>query len=967
MPLPRLLSFVASLCLVAGVMRPLHAQTTGATFGDVIKLGYTPSDVVLDESRNRLYLVNSAANKVDVYSLERKAVVGSIKVGTLPFAAALSPDTSFLYVTNNSNSTLSVIDLRGGLGNVSASITLTAKPEGVEVGIDGRVLISTQGTGTNTATPQNVLLIYDPLQGGQVQSVAFPPTPTTPAVFQALSTARPTTTFRGKLLRTPDGRLIVGVNNLSAAGSTTTGTNTLVFVYEVASGTVLRTRASVGQSTSLSMSPDGSRFMAGFTMFDVATLSVIGQMDYRNAPYSQNAAFNAAANYGGSIFSPDGSALYAAYNVASGAPLPKPSASTLMISDPTNLSIKLGIKAPESIVAKIVSTADGSEAWASSESGLVHLPLATLYNYPIMMPDTAAVFVAQDDCNRGIASAPVKINNIGQGKMTFSVPATSTALATSVNTGLAPATMTLTMDPGRIATTLRQPGTNLYNGNFGTALNINLVSPEAINLSPTISVYMNYRQSDQRGQVYPIAVSPNGNNGQGLKDLVLDQKRNLLYISNAGKNQIEVFDTQNLQFLKPLAAGQFPATMALGTDGDTLYVANTGGESIQYIDLNTGTVAGNVIFPPVPRAATGTTNYTVLAMANTLSGLQVIMSNGTQWQVIGNSLVPRQISSVINGVNNNTGATQTALNTFGLTMTSTPDYTQAILLAGNNVYLYDGLADQYIATAQLYSAAIQSYYGPLAATPGGAYYMANGLILNASLAVIGGTISPLIIPSNVTVSVTANRNVAAVAPVNDHQFLRLTTPVRAGSTSAGSDDSRATLYLIDTATNSESLIGPLPENPIFSDFGTNPGRVNVPARQMAADSQGNAYLLTLSGLTVVPMTTGSNTVPTLNNQQPIVNATNGSASLQPGAFITINGQNLASIAAPSGLTAPTRLGGSCVTLSDIAIPLLRTSPTQIQAQLPPDLRPGIYVAQVRSLANAQQSTPVVVTVTAAQQ
>ena len=965
MPLPRLLRFVAAFAVAVACVNPLlRAQTTGATFGDVIKLGYTPSDVVLDEPRQRLYLVHSAANKVDVYNYAQQSVVGSVKVGTLPFAAAMSPDSSFLYVTNNSNSTLSVIDLRAGFGSISASITLPAKPEGVEVGIDGRVLISTQGTGTNTATPQNVLLIYDPLQGGSVQSVAFPPTPTTPAVLAALTTARPTTTFRGKLLRTPDGRLIVGVNNLN-----TGGTNTLVYVYEVASGTVLRTRASVGQSTALSMSPDGSRFMAGFTMFDVATLSVIGQMDYRNAPYAQNVPFNTTANYGGSTFSPDGSTLYAAYNIASGTPLPKPSASTLMVADPANLAIKLGIKAPESIVAKMVSLADGSEVWASSESGLVHLPLSALYSHPILMPDTTAVFIAQDDCNRGIASSPVKINNIGQGKMTFSVPATSTALATSVNTGLAPAIMTLTMDPGRITTTLRQPGTNLYNGNGGTALNINLASPEAVNLPPTIQVFMNYRQSDQRGQVYPIAVSPNGNNGQGLKDLVLDQKRNLLYISNAGKNQIEVFDTVNLQFLKALPAGQFPATMALGTDGDTLYVANTGGESIQYIDLNSGTIAGSVAFPPVPRAATGTTNYTVLAMANTLSGIQVIMSNGTQWQVIGSTLVPRQISSVINSVNNNTGATQTALNTNGLTMTSTPDYTQAILLAGNNVYLYDGLADQYIATAQLYSgqAPIQSYYGPLAATPGGSYYMVNGQILNSSLAVIGGTTNPLIIPSNVTVSVTANRNVAAVAPVNDHQFLRLTTPVRAGSTSGGTDDSRATLYLIDTASNSESLIGPLPENPIFSDFGTNPARVNVPARQMAADTQGNAYILTLSGLTVVPLTTGSNTIPTLNNQQPIVNASNGSLVLQAGAFVTINGQNLAANAAPSGLTAPTRLGGSCVTLSDIAIPLLRTSPTQIQAQLPPDLRPGVYVAQVRSIANAQQSTPVVVTVAAPQQ
>lgn len=960
MPPKRLLNFVAVLGFS---FASVNAQTAGATFGDVIKLGATPSDVVLDESRGRLYLVNSAANRVDVYSYTQNMLLGSIKVGTLPFAAAMSMDSSRLYVTNNSSSTLSVIDLGGGIGNLSASIALPAKPEGVEVGNDGRVLISTQGTGTNTATPQNVLLIYDPLQGSgaQIQPVNFPPTPTTPATLATFTTARPTTTFRGKLIRTPDGRLIVGVNNINAAAS-----QTLVYVYEVASGTVLRTRASVGQSTALSMSPDGSRFMAGFTMFDTATLAVMAQMSNLNAPFTLG-AFNTTANFGGSIFSPDGTAMYAAYNTASGNPLPKPSASTLLISNPNNLAIKMGIKVPESIVAKLVSTADGANAWASSESGLVHLPLSTLYDYPILIPDQTAVFLAQDDCNRGIASTPIKITNIGKGKLTFSVPATGTALAASVDTGVAPATMTLTMDPGRTAALLRQPGTNLYAGGTGNAFTVNLASPEAINIPPTILVYMNYRQSDQRGQVVPIAVSPNGTNSQGLKDMVYDDKRGRIYISNAGKNQIEVFDTTNQQLLNPLPAGQFPGALAMGTDGDTLYVANTGGESIQLIDLNSGTTAGNIVFPPIPRAATATTVYSVLAMANGLSGLQIIMSNGTQWQVIGNTAVPRQVSSVINSSLNNTSSAQAGLSANGLTMVSTPDYTQALLLAGNYVYLYDALSDSYIGSRQLYSAGVQSYYGPMAAAPGGAYYMVNGFILNSALVTLGGTISPMVTPTSTSVSVTTNRNIAALAAVNDHQFLRLTTPVRASSTSTGNDDSRTTLYLIDLATNTESSVGPMPENPILSDFGSTPNRVNIPGRQMVVDSQGTAYIVTISGLTVVPLTTGSNTTPTFNNQQPIVNSTDGGTILRPGAFITINGQALASAAAPTGLTAPTRLGGTCVTLSDIAIPLLRTTPNQISAQLPPDLRPGLYVAQVRSLANAQQSTPVVVTVAAAQQ
>jgi hypothetical protein len=34
----------------------------------VVRLGYTPSDIVLDESRERLYLVNTNANRVDIYS-----------------------------------------------------------------------------------------------------------------------------------------------------------------------------------------------------------------------------------------------------------------------------------------------------------------------------------------------------------------------------------------------------------------------------------------------------------------------------------------------------------------------------------------------------------------------------------------------------------------------------------------------------------------------------------------------------------------------------------------------------------------------------------------------------------------------------------------------------------------------------------------------------------------------------------
>src|SRR5258708_27338399 len=104
-------SFTIAAVLFLSFTQLCNAQTTGATFGDVIRLGGTPSDVVLDESRGRLYLVNSNTNKVDFYDYVSNSLSGSISVGTTPVAAAMSMDGHYLYVSNNGNASLSVIDL----------------------------------------------------------------------------------------------------------------------------------------------------------------------------------------------------------------------------------------------------------------------------------------------------------------------------------------------------------------------------------------------------------------------------------------------------------------------------------------------------------------------------------------------------------------------------------------------------------------------------------------------------------------------------------------------------------------------------------------------------------------------------------------------------------------------------------------------------------------------------------------
>jgi len=554
----------------------------------------------------------------------------------------------------------------------------------------------------------------------------------------------------------------------------------------------------------------------------------------------------------------------------------------------------------------------------------------------------------------------------------------------NASTGVAPGTITFTMDPGRSAA-VRTPGTNLYTGagtnNTGSAVNITLVSQSAINVLPTIRVFMNYRDSTMRGIIYPVATVPNANAGvqEGLQDIVLDETRNLVYITNSGYNRIEVFDTVKKQCLAPIPVGQLPHQMAMGLDGSTLYVANTGGESVQSVDLDQQQVTGSILFPPFPRSGNAAPTA-VAGMAMGLSGLQMVMNNGTLWKVVNNQALPRT-GTAITGVN--AQGAQTPL-TAPRTMLGSADGSSIILLGGNgSAYSYDGLADAYTSTARLFGSTpvpgipgggttIIGYYGPLGAASNANFLLANGLVLNRSLTVIGGAASPgqiTITPGGpgpgggfpqVGVSSTGLRNIAAGAAVGSTNFVRMSTAVRTNLTAATSDDVHTILEAVDTRTGATALAARMPDNPIASAFGTT--RVNTTPRQMVVGSDGTVYALTLSGLSVLPLAPATSaTQPQIAATRGVVNA-DGTTTLKPGSFITVNGTGLASAASADSLPPPTVLGGSCVLVGGVAIPLITTSPGQIGAQLPSNIRTGANVLQVRSLATAQQSGSVIVNI-----
>jgi uncharacterized protein (TIGR03437 family) len=132
---------------------------------------------------------------------------------------------------------------------------------------------------------------------------------------------------------------------------------------------------------------------------------------------------------------------------------------------------------------------------------------------------------------------------------------------------------------------------------------------------------------------------------------------------------------------------------------------------------------------------------------------------------------------------------------------------------------------------------------------------------------------------------------------------------------------------------------------------------------MAVNAAGTvAFVLTASGISVVPLDAQAGTgIPSVS-ANGVVNAANFQAAVAPNGLISIIGRNLATTASAAGTPLPTLLGNACVTLNNTPLPLLATAPTQINAQLPPTLAAGRYPLVVRSLTGQGSSTAVNVTV-----
>jgi uncharacterized protein (TIGR03437 family) len=733
----------------------------------------------------------------------------------------------------------------------------------------------------------------------------------------------------------------VGVHGVSA-------TTRLVFVYDAAASTVLRSRNLPGLSTVLAVSPDGQRFLSGNMLMETSSMLILGQQNAVNAPFTIAATANFATQttQGGAVFVTTalGSYLAAGYNVVPSITGARSNSAQLFFNSTDSLLIQLGLQIPETMSGRMVATSDSAAVYAISQSGFLVLPLATLPQQPIALPDSNAVLLSSDQCGSlgAQSTATIPVRNVGGGRLTITAQmgataATSATLRVTAKTYGADVAATFSAGAGRA---------------IGTAAPdlVLIQAAEAVNVIPIVRVYQNNRNTETRGTVLPVNM---GAGTAGLTDMLADTARSRLYIANPALNRLEVFDMRRQELLAPIAVGQLPRSMALGSDGNTLYVANSGSEVMSVVDLNQGAVTGRIVFPPIPFNAAFAL-ITPQIVASSQRGPQVLMSDGTLWKIAGGTVTPRTLNTNVFGAVRSLPAPQS--------MVATPDGAYVLVLAGNGAaYLYDASVDDFVNGRQVISA-VTGYYGPVAAGPQGSYYLVNDQLLNAALTAIGsGAGGGSVGGGTLPVPGGTSRPVSAVAAAGAGSFARFSTPFRATAATAATD--AGLVEVVEIATQRTTATATALESPLTAAIG-NGRAATMPGRTMAVDAAGtNAYVLTVSGLSIVPLAPISTQNAPQVTANGVVNTANRSTALAPGGLISILGRNLSSGNSTAAVTPlPSITGGVCVTLNNSPLPLLATSPTQINAQLPPALVAGRYPLVVRNIDGQSASTAVNVTV-----
>jgi uncharacterized protein (TIGR03437 family) len=840
----------------------LAAAAWGGTFGTVVPIGGQASSVVLDQPRGVLYIANFTANRIEVMSLSNYAIQTSINVAAQPSSMALSPDDRFLVITHfgnaappaSSTNAVTVIDLTTNAKQVFA---LGSAPLGVAFGIDGNALVVTSTD----------FLLLDPGSGtteelGTISGVVANTIPQPPASF-------PPNIVAATVGASADGTVIYGFSD------------TLLFSYNVATQSLsasLYTSSPTLGPRAISIANDGSYFTAGWTL-----------KNGNFANISQFANVSGVLNIGTTAIDSVHNVIYAqipqAVATTTGTtgttpPVTTPAAApTLQIVAADNLAVINTLNLPENFGGSSVLSSDGSMLYGVSDSGVMILPVGKLSQAPQVVASKPDLVFRGNFCNRNVATQSLTIVNPGGGNTPFTISSDTAGLNVSPNSGITPATVTVTVDP------------NVFQGQTGTVVaNLNIQSGQAVNAPPAVRVLINSRQPDQRGTFVDIPGT--------LVDLLADPNpnRNQYYVLRQDQNQVLVFNAANNTQIATLRTGNTPMGMAITFDQRYLLVGCNNSAFLNVYDLETLQAVTPV------EMFNGDYVQSVASSSNAI--LAVTRDAGGGSPIVHQIDLTSNTSSILPtlGVFKNS----VALNSV-LTASSNGS---SILLASNTgaVMLYDDNSGTFTTSRQDFTALSGAY----AASNFDLYVVGNNL-LDASGVPITQFGAGAGSSSGFAFVETAGFRSTAAAPSGGGQ-----------STAPGVVER---LDLTNPA-NTTSLATPIVEAPLVGSTSSAFTRTLAPLANQSA-----IINLTVSGITVLPPNYDAAVAPPQINS--VVNAADDTPNIAPGGLITIFGSGLSPVnIASAELPLPTALANSCLTVNGLPMPILFVSPSQVNAQMP---------------------------------
>jgi uncharacterized protein (TIGR03437 family) len=884
--------FRKSLVLIlAGTALAAGAMAAGA-FGTVVAIGGAASDVALDEARGVAYIANFTANRVEILSTATNTIQTSINVAAQPSSLSLSPDGHWLLVAHYGNNTapasqqngLTLIDLTNN--NSKQTFTLGSAPLGVGFGIDNRALVVTT----------TEFIIFDPAVGSTTTLTTIQA-----AAKQALPA--PAQSFPPS---------ITGASVAVSADYTTIyglGDN-LEFRYDVAHRALIAYNyiSTPPQGPrAVSVSADGSFVASGWTLSDFY-LNDIGEFP---AP-------SGILNVGGHAIDSTHNVVYSQVTQKQG------EAPTLTVRDLDNLTIRETLLLPENLAGKTAVSHDGSVIYATSDSGLLVLPIGNLNKAPRLVTSTQQLLFLGNFCDRTLASQTFTVTSPSGGKVPFQISASYTGVTVTPSSGTTPAVVTVTVDPA------------VFQNQKGTAtVQLKVTSATAINSVPPINIQINSKEPDQRGTIVMVPGV--------LVDLVADPIRNRFYILRSDQNQVLVFDGSNNLQIGTLRTCTAPTSMAISTDGATLYVGCNYAHIMSVYSLDT--------LQALPYINTGN-GYVQSVAASNKAILAVMRDGGGGTPYIARiDPVTRTTSRPLSlGVYENKVLLTSVL-------TSSPNGSDILMASSDGaMLLYDANVDSFTISRKDPAGALSGAY----AASSFSQYVVGHTLYNASLVPVvqfessTGNPSGFVFVDNVGVRTTApNLNSPGViqrADLASGAGIRPTSVIEAPllglppsaqintcNTVTNGNTTTETCTVGSTVTTTVCLISNnafgVPTQTCTSLTTTvnpQPGF----SRTLALLQNRTSFIsLSASGFTVLPVTyDASVAVPKVT---AVVSAADGKSPAAPGGLISLFGTNLSPTnLATREIPVPTALGNSCLTVNGQPLPLIFVSPGQINAQMP---------------------------------